>query len=193
LRAFEARSLVAGWEASRRAPSAPEWARARESLREARALDPAHPAYAEEIGGLYGTRALRLPPADSIAADYARQALQYHREAVRLRPSASYSWANIALMKARLPEADAELETALRNAALLGPWEPEVQIAVAEAGLSLWDRLSPPTRTAVRGTLARAVQWQDAKVFALARKTGLLGVLCGLPEVARSPLATACI
>lgn len=128
-----------------------------------------------------------------MAKDYARQGLEYHREAVRLRPGAPYSWANIALMKARLPEPDAEFEAALRNAALLGPWEPEVQIAVAEAGLSLWDRLSPPARGAVRDTLARAVRWQDAKLFALARSAGRLDVLCAVPEVARSPLATGCI
>lgn len=193
MRAFEARSLAASWETRRIQPSTAEWTRARESLREARALDPKHPAYAEQIGGLYGTRALRLPPADPTAADYARQALDYHREAVRLRPSASYSWANIALMKARLPETDAEFETALRNAAVLGPWEPEVQVAIAEAGLYLWDRLSPAARSAVRETLVRTVRWQDARLFAIARKAGRLQVLCGLPEVARSPLATACI
>jgi len=138
-------------------------------------------------------RIFRLPAADATAGEYARQALEYHRQAVRLRPSASYSWASIALLKAILPEPDAEFQAALRNAALLGPWEPEVQIAVAEAGLSRWDQLSPPTRTAVRGTLARAVQWQDAKLFAIARKTGQLPVLCGLPEATRSPLVRACI
>jgi len=174
-------------------PAASEWTRARASLREARALNPAQPAYAEEIGALYGGRALRLPLADPMARDYARQALEYHREAVRLRPGAPYSWANIALLKGRLPEPDAEFEGALRNAALLGPWEPEVQIAVAEAGLSLWDRLSPPARSAVRDMLTRTVRWQDAKLFALARRVGRLDVLCAAPEVARSPLATACI
>jgi hypothetical protein len=128
-----------------------------------------------------------------VAGDYARQGLEYHREAVRLRPGAPYSWASIALLKGRLPEPDAEFEAALRNAARLGPWEPEVQIAVAESGLSLWDRLSPPARSAVRDTLARALRWQDAKLFALARSAGRLDVLCGVPEVARSPLATSCI
>jgi hypothetical protein len=128
-----------------------------------------------------------------MAREFARQGLEYHREAVRLRPGAPYSWANLALLKSRLPEPDAELETALRNAALLGPWEPEVQIAVAESGLVLWDRLSPLARGTVRDTLARAVRWQDAQVFAIARKAGRLDVLCGLPEAARSPLATACI
>jgi hypothetical protein len=181
------------WETSRRPPSTADWTRARERLREARALDPGHPAYAEEIGRLYHGRALRLPPIDSVAKDYARQGLEYHRQAARLRPSASHSWANIALLKARLPEPDAEFEAALRNAVLLGPWEPDVQLAVAEAGFLRWADLSPPARAAVRETAARALSSQDAPLFALARRIGRLGVLCAMPGVGRSPLATACI
>jgi hypothetical protein len=134
-----------------------------------------------------------LPAGDSVAKDYARQGLEYHREAARLRPSASHSWANIALLKARLPEPDAEYESALGNAALLGPWEPDVQLAVLEAGLAHWSRLAPPAQAAVRETVARALAWQDAQVFALARRMGRLEVLCAMPGIARSPLARACI
>jgi len=193
LRAFEARNLIQGWELQRRAPSTADWTRARARLSEARALDPGHPAYAEETGRLYLARALQLPPAEALARDYARQGLEYHRAAVRLRPGASHSWANIALLKGRLPEADAEFEAALRNAALLGPWEPDVQLVVVEAGFTQWARLTPAARTAVRETAARALRWQDAQIFTLARRTGRLDVLCAAPEVARSPLATACI
>jgi cytochrome c-type biogenesis protein CcmH/NrfG len=162
-------------------------------LREARSLDPAHPAYAEEIGRLYHGRALQLPPGEALAQDYARQGLEYHRDAIRLRPGHAYSWANVALLKARLPEPDAEFESALGNAALLGPWEPDVQLAVVEAGFVHWNRLSPQMRAAARDMAARAIISQDANVFALARRTGRLGVLCGLPEVARSALARSCI
>jgi hypothetical protein len=193
LRAFEARGLIRGWESSRKPPSTADWTLARERLREARALDPDHPAYAEEIGRLYHGRALLLRPGDSLAKEYARQALVYHREAARLRPSASHSWANIALLKARLPEPDAEFEAALRNAALLGPWEPDVQLAVAEAGFLHWASLAPGTRAAVRDTAARALSAQDEGLFALARRIGRLGVLCAMPGVGRSRLATACI
>jgi len=83
-----------------------------------------------------------LPPAEALARDYARQGLEYHRAAVRLRPGASHSWAKIALLAGRLPEADAEFGAALRNAARLGPWEPDVQLVVAEAGFTQWARLT---------------------------------------------------
>jgi hypothetical protein len=105
-----------------------------------------------------------------------------------LRPSASAT--NIALLKARLPETDAEFEAALRNAALLGPWEPDVQVARWLPAMGAPDAAA---RAAARDTAARALRWQDAKLFALARRTGRLDVLCTLPDAARSPLATACI
>jgi hypothetical protein len=92
-----------------------------------------------------------------------------------------------------VPEADAEFEAALRNAALLGPWEPDVQLTVAEAGFTQWARLTPGARAAVRDTASHALRWQDAALFALARRTGRLDVVCALPEAARSKFATACI
>lgn len=193
LRAFEARRLIEGWESSRRAPSSADWTSARERLREARALDPGQPAYAEDMARLYVGRALQLPRGEALAKDYARQGLEYHREALRLRPGNSYGWASVALLKARIAEVDAEFEAALRNAALRGPWEPEVQLAVTEAGFAHWERLAPATRAAVREMAARAVVSQDASVFALARRMGRLAILCGLPEAGRSPHARACI
>jgi predicted Zn-dependent protease len=193
LRGFEVRVLVNSWEAKRRQPSVEEWNFARSRLNEARELDPGQPNYLEDIARLYEYRALPLKPNDALAQGYLRQALDYQREAVQRRPGSPYTWANIALLKARLPEPDREFETALRNAARLGPWEPEVQIALADAGFRQWDALSPETRAALRANAARALRWQDAKLFEIARRTGRLDVLCGAPGVQRSKLARACI
>lgn len=142
---------------------------------------------------LYEYRTLPLKAGDAVTQGYLRQALEYQREAVRRRPGSPYTWANIALLKARLPETDREFETALRNAALLGPWEPEVQIAIADAGFRNWSLLAPETRAALRANVARTLRWQDAKLFDLARRTGRLDVLCAAPGVQRSKLAHACI
>jgi hypothetical protein len=112
---------------------------------------------------------------------------------VRRRPGSPYTWANIALLKARLPEPDREFETALRNAARLGPWEPEVQITLADVGFRNWDKVAPETRAALQANVTRALRWQAAKLFDLARRTGRLDVLCATRGVGRSPLARACI
>lgn len=68
-----------------------------------------------------------------------------------------------------------------------------MQLALAEAGFRHWDALAPETRAAMRGNATRTLRWQDAKLFTLARRTGRLDVLCALPGVQRSPLASACI
>jgi len=193
LRGFEARVLVKSWEAKRRQPSVEEWTYVRRRLREARDLDPGQPNYLEDIARLYELRALPLKSGDALAQGYLRQALEYQREALRRRPGSPYTWSNIALLNARLPEPGREFESALRNAALLGPWEPGVQIALAEIGLRHWDALAPETRAAMRANVARALRRQDAKLFELARRTGRLDVLCAAPGVEKSTLARACI
>ena len=193
LRAFEARMLFQSWEKERRQATLEESTLARARLQEARALDPGQPNYLEDIARLDELRALLLKAGDAAAQDYLRQALGLQRQAARLRPGSPYTWANIALLKARLPEPDREFETALRNAALLGPWEPGVQIALAEAGFRHWDALAPETQAALRANVVRTLRWQSAKLFELARRSGRLDVVCAAPGVARFPLARACI
>ncbi len=68
-----------------------------------------------------------------------------------------------------------------------------MQIALADAGFGHWDTLAPETRAALRANAARALRWQDAKLFELARRAGRLDVLCAAPGVQRSALARACI
>lgn len=193
LRAFEARVLFRSWETRHRQPSAEEWALARDRLREARELDPGQPNYLEDIARLYELRTLALTAGGALAQSDLHQALDHQRQAARRRPGSPYTWANIALLKARLPEPDREFESALRNAALLGPWEPEVQIALADAGFRHWDALAPDTRSALRENALRALLRQDAKLFELARRRGRLDVLCAVRGVQRSALARACI
>ena len=185
--------MYESWESKRRQPSVEEWTLARSRLREARVLEPGQPGYLEDIGRLYELRARPLKASDALAQGYLRQALDYQTQAVRLRPGSPYTWSNIALLKARLPEPDQEFESAMRNAALLGPWEPEVQIALADAGFRHWDVLAPQTRVALRANAVRALRRQDAKLFELARRSGRLDVLCALRGVERSPLARACV
>jgi tetratricopeptide (TPR) repeat protein len=193
LRGFEARMLFRSWQAGHRQPSLEEWTSARDLLREAQALDPGQPNYLEDLGRLYELSALPLKAGDDAARVNLRRALDYQRQAARIRPGSPYTWANIALLKARLPEPDREFETALRNAALLGPWEPEVQLALADAGFRHWRVLAPETHAALRANALRALRRQDAKLFELARRTGRLDVLCTVRGIERSRLARACI
>jgi tetratricopeptide (TPR) repeat protein len=183
------------WEHLRRPAPTAEWARARDALREAHALDPHQPNYVESIGRLYHLRALPLPTSEPLARDYAAQALEYYRQSLARRPGSPYAWANVAQMKGRMGDLDAEFDAALGHADALGPWEPDVQLAVADAGFSNWAKLKDASRAAVRSSAGRALLWpeQSPRLFALARRTGRLDVVCALPGVARTPQASACI
>ena len=193
LRAFEARMLFQTWESARRQPSTVEWALARKRLGEARELDPGQPSYLEDVARLDELRTQPLKPGDASAQEYLRAALGFQRQAARLRPGSPYTWANVAVLKSRLAETDREFEAALRNAALLGPWEPEVQITLADIGFRWWNSLTPETQSALRANAVRTLRWQSARLFELARRTGRLDVLCATPGIARFPLARACI
>jgi hypothetical protein len=193
LRAFEARVAVRSWEAKRRPPTTEEWNGAHELLAEARQLDAGHPAFLEDMARLHELRALPLKPDDAHAREELRLALGFQRQAASLRPSSPYTWANIALLKARLSETDQEFEGALRNAALLGPWEPGVQLALVDAGFRYWGALSPETRSALVANAGRTLRREDAKLFELARRNGRLDVVCALRGVERSRFANTCI
>jgi len=193
LRAFEARMLFQSWESARRQPSAGELAIAQSLLQEARALDPRHPNYLEDIARLDELRVLPLKAGDVSAQAYLRQALDLQRQAARLRPGSPYTWTNVAVLKSRLAEIDREFETALRHAVLLGPWEPVIQITLADLGFRHWASLAPESQAALRANTARALRWQGPAMFDLARRSGRLDVLCATPGVARLALARACI
>lgn len=178
--AFQGRGVIRTAEKQRRAPSEEARALGHERLRAAHALDPANPGIAEDIARLQEPRDPGL-------------ALEYLRQSARARPGSPYTWANIAHVKSRLGQRDEEFTHAIRQAAAFGPWEPEVQILLAEVGLREWDRLPETTREMLRAAFAKGLKRQDKKLFELALAHSRLDVLCALPEVRRSRQALRCI
>jgi hypothetical protein len=106
------------------------------------------------------------------------EARAHYRRAVELRPSSPYSWANIAALDYRRGDTGPEFQAALRNAARLGPAEPEVQRTVADYGLATWDEIAPPARAAVENAITGAMKRDPAEVLRLAERRGRLAVAC---------------
>src|SRR5665647_58262 len=69
-------------------------------------------------------------------------------QALRLRPTSPFLWANLALTKLYLNEFDDEMRSALRHADELGPWEPTVQQTILFVGLAAWQDLDSGLRQA---------------------------------------------
>jgi hypothetical protein len=171
-----ARLVLALSADAKRPPSEGELAEARASLREALQFEPSNPLFVEQIARVQEMAGSKAAQVESLAG---------WREAARMRPGSPYVWASIALLKLRLGEMDDEFTGALERAARFGPWEPSVQIAIADAGLAAWRRLAPPARSLVAGTLERALLRQAAEIRVVAAAHGTLPLVCagaGLPK-----------
>jgi len=173
---YPARRAMAQWDASKRVPSAAEWDAARAALERAAALAPSNPLYVEELGRLFEQRAVQAYPRDPVAralpgearALLVRSRAQFRR-AASMRPGSPYAWSSLALVKFRLGEMDLEFYGALDRAARFGPWEPAVQLALADIGLAGWRRLALPGKLAVLGAIERGVRRQGTEIDRLAK------------------------
>jgi Tfp pilus assembly protein PilF len=174
-------------------PSAADWRRAQPDLQRTLELDPHNPAHSETLARWYERYTLRLSSTSSLAPAYLEQAAAHLRRTLVARPGSPYTWANLALVKLRLEQFDAEFQTAVENAWRLGPWEPEVQLTLAQIAFRAQDRLDPRARDATRSAIQNALRRYDRELFDMARRYGALSLLCDLPRVSASPLATACI
>jgi hypothetical protein len=162
------------------------------SMREALALEPSNPHFVEQSARLHELRALGMQRDDPAMRDGLRQSLEEYREAAAMRPGSPYVWASIAVLKLRLKDMDFEFYNALERAGRLGPWEPQVQIAMVDVGLATWKWLSKPGREWVLGALDRALLHQAAEVQRIAAVHGTLPLVCA--EAGNPPrIAALCV
>ncbi len=139
--------------------------------------DPGNPDLLKLMGNVYEWNTFQ-------ADDYLQNeqngklALDHYRKAVALRPQWPYTWSSIALLKFKLDEFDEEFKSALNNAMNLGPWEPGVQITMAEVGLSAWDKLEYAQRVAIVENIRRGVTMQAQVMLEILKKYGQLRMVC---------------
>ena len=148
------------------------------SLRQAMVLEPSNPLYVEQSARLEELRALQMRRGDPAANDALQLSLARYHDAVLMRPGSPYVWASIAMLKARLDLLDFEFYRALDRAARLGPWEPQVQIAMIDVGLATWPLLARPGKNAVLGALERGLLRQAPEVKRIAAAHGTLPQVC---------------
>lgn len=180
----DAEREMARWQRDRSMPALTEWLETRDALARALRLDPRNPAIAESSGLLHSLRVQE----GSGSGVFQEEALVFFEEAVVLRPTSPYTWANIALTRYRLGRTDAKFMAALSRAQGLGPWEPEVQLIAADFGLAMWDEMDAAGRAGLTATLARGAKRQGAQVVRLAEKRGRLTLVCEMPELVAKQL-----
>ncbi len=155
--------------------------RARRGLERAIELDPGNPDHHEYLARWF-----------EYAGAY-RLALDHLRSSIQRRPAWPYAWAELARVKLRLRELDAEFDHAVRQAARLGPWESGVQLALAQIAMQADSRLTPQARRAALGVMGNALKWQEREIANLAVRSGRLDLLCDIPGIAAYRSGLRCI
>ena len=183
LLAGEAMRAISSWRAASRHPDAgPAWERAQRQIDRALRLVPYHPELLNERARVDEWRSRQQSVSVDAAHDLVRSALLRYRDSLRLRPGWAYTWGNVALVKYRLDEIDAEFSNSLRRTAAYGAWEPAVQRAALSAGLAAWPRLDEPDRLVVERTLARGLRMQASNTLSLVIEHQQLEALRGLKK-----------
>lgn len=187
-----ARLTLAGSAAEKRGARPEELSYALASVRQALQFEPSNPGFVEQSARLRELRALGLPAGDPGIREGLRQSLAQFREAAVMRPGSPFVWASIAMLKVRLNDMDFELYGALERAARLGPWEPQVQIAIIDVGLAAWPWLARSGRVRVLEALERALLRQEPEVRRIAAIHGTLPRVCASATPALPRLGALC-
>ena len=172
------RHEIAGWAERRASPPPEHLQEAITTLIDALALTPDDPTLIEHLGLAHELRAIGSPPGSDSRRLNLAQALIYFRKAAALRPTSPYTWANILLTKYRLGQVDDEFFGAMRHALDFGPWEPAVQLIVADTGLGAWDRLDSGMRGRVSENLRRAAVRQADALARIATDHHRIDLVC---------------
>ena len=188
-----ARLTLSGGTPANRAPRPDTLAPALASLRQALLFEPSNPHFVEQSARVQELRALGLPSRDPAMREGLRQSLAQYREAAAMRPGSPYVWAGIAMLKVRLNDMDFEFYGALERAGRLGPWEPQVQIAMIDVGLATWAWLARPGRDLVLGALERGLLRQASEVSRIAAVHGTLPQVCAERGVRSPRTAALCV
>jgi hypothetical protein len=188
-----ARLTLAEGTAARRAPRPESLSLALASVREALAFEPSNPHFVEQSARLQELRALGLQRGDPAMREGLRQSLAQYREAAAMRPGSPYVWASIAMLKLRLNDMDFEFYGALERAGRLGPWEPQVQIAMIDIGLTAWMWLARPGKDLVLGALERGLLREASEIRRIAAVHGTLPQVCEEAGNRLPRLAALCV
>lgn len=132
-------------------------------------IAPDNPDVYEAAARLDMVRADRPDAGDEERETALRHGITQIRHAISLRPVSPYGWAILLRLKSGLGEYDAEFRRSLERTVSLGPWEPDLQVMVADVGLRAWAALPDAERKMVGESIARGMKRQAGTMFAIAR------------------------
>ena len=163
------RDEIAAWSVSAARPDVSELTAVSRALDFAQLISPGNPDHYEDLARLDLVRAGMQGTTEPESTALLRHGLEPIRQAIALRPASPYSWAILLRLKSELGEYDAEFRRCLERTVALGPWQPELQLVVADVGWRAWSGLPGAEREMVRENLVRGMKRQAEAMLFIAR------------------------
>ena len=178
--AYPAKNMLDQWRKQRLVLRQQDWHQLQSGLEQALVYDNTVPELLTDLGNAYESAVFYSPVGADSAHASRNLARQYYLQALSIRPGWPYSWTDLARIKYMLNEIDAEFYAALQNAVMLGPWEPQVQLTVAEIGLRHWDDINKETRQLVIRMINNGIYSPDEamRMFKLLQHYDQLELVC---------------
>ena len=172
------------WQESNEVPDVRMWKWAHEALYRAVLLDTNNAQYRNDLGRLYEFTVIKMTEHPSQIEPLLGIALEQFRATVEQRPSWAMAWANLAFIKHRLGQPDAECLHALDQANRLGASVPSVQQIIAEVAVANWLALSVPQRREMLATIETGLNSQRQRTIAkIIRHYGMDAYFCKILNV----------
>ncbi|UTW10618.1 hypothetical protein [Marinobacterium rhizophilum] len=179
---YQAESFIEHWNEAGTAPAPRAWAVAQAAAERAVRFYPGTDGdHYDRLGRIHEWQhafAYFGDPAARASREAARDA---YRVAVQARPDWPYTWVQLAYVKLRLQEFDAEFDTALARGFELGPWRIDANRWLAEIGLLAWPQLNSAQQAQTLESIRRTVAYSNAearRLLTLAQGTGQQQLLC---------------
>jgi hypothetical protein len=104
--------------------------------------------------------------------------MDYYRSSISLRPVWPLGWSELAHVKYKSGQFDAEFQAAFKNAIELGPWEPEILFGMSDLGYASYQHLTKENRTILIENTRRAVQRDPKLLYDLAKMRNYTALFC---------------
>lgn len=158
-------------------PDAVEWGLARNDIVAAINWTPQDPQLYEDLGYLYGVRAVSAKAVPEIAEPMLDDAIAYFRTATTLRPMSPYAWANLALALHLRHVSQEAMWQAFDHAHRYGNREAGVQVILAEIGLSHWKEAGQDRQALLLEMINGARAHAKGDLLVIAKKHNMLSAL----------------
>lgn len=174
---YKVRHVIEKWQVEQYIPQQDETITLINNIDTALFWESNNPDYLELKARILYYRAIAQGLSDKGLEDI-RQAKELHKKAIKLRPLWPYSYANLVLMKALLGEFDSEYSRALSKAVKLGPWEPSVNLTLAQAAAISWHYIMPAERQIHAQNIQLGIERNLVRIKAILENYQQKAIIC---------------